>query len=208
MSTASPPRYLRDCMESTAPQVASTACVDSDCFIYVCQPFPSSFNFLRGARACGAQFKSRRGFGEEEHLHSQRGRRFLKGCLSLLLTRLTLQLMFVFQISVQLTKVLLHMENKYNISDFLRLRQATMVALTVTDCIPVWTHQTLFSSPRGIITISNLFILINPLLRFLIGDSVSNCGVLLFELQPSPAARYLGGERHHVPPADTFNDLT
>lgn len=46
--------------------------------------------------------------------------------------------LFVFQISVQLTKVLLHMENKYSINGFLTLRQATMVALTVTDCIPVW----------------------------------------------------------------------
>lgn len=44
---------------------------------------------------------------------------------------------FVFQISVQLTKVLLHMENKYSINGFLSLRQATMVAVTVTDCIPV-----------------------------------------------------------------------
>lgn len=45
--------------------------------------------------------------------------------------------MFVFQISVQLIKVLLHMENKYNLNDFLILRQAAMVALTVVDCIPV-----------------------------------------------------------------------
>lgn len=45
--------------------------------------------------------------------------------------------MFVYQISVQLTKVLLHMEDKYSIKGFLRLRQATMVAITVTDCVPV-----------------------------------------------------------------------
>lgn len=43
----------------------------------------------------------------------------------------------LFQISVQLTKVLLHMEDKYSIVCFLTLRQATMVALTVTDCITV-----------------------------------------------------------------------
>lgn len=42
-----------------------------------------------------------------------------------------------FQISVQMSKVLLHMEDKYNINGFLKLRQTTMVALTVTDCIPV-----------------------------------------------------------------------
>ncbi|XP_071398605.1 telomere length regulation protein TEL2 homolog isoform X2 [Centroberyx affinis] len=46
------------------------------------------------------------------------------------------------EISVQLTKVLLHMEDKYNIIDFLILRQATMVALTVTDCIPVTQYLT------------------------------------------------------------------
>lgn len=46
------------------------------------------------------------------------------------------------EISVQLTKVLLHMEDKYSINGFLTLRQATMVALTVTDCIPVTQYLT------------------------------------------------------------------
>lgn len=46
------------------------------------------------------------------------------------------------EISVQLTKVLLHMEDKYSITSFLSLRQATMVALTVTDCIPVTQYLT------------------------------------------------------------------
>ncbi|XP_076616930.1 telomere length regulation protein TEL2 homolog [Chaetodon auriga] len=46
------------------------------------------------------------------------------------------------EISVQLTKVLLHMEDKYSINGFLSLRQATMVALTVTDCIPVTQYLT------------------------------------------------------------------
>uniref|UniRef100_A0A3Q4AEX9 Telomere length regulation protein TEL2 homolog n=1 Tax=Mola mola TaxID=94237 RepID=A0A3Q4AEX9_MOLML len=46
------------------------------------------------------------------------------------------------EISVQLTKVLLHMENKYSINGFPSLRQATMVALTVTDCIPVTQYLT------------------------------------------------------------------
>jgi len=51
----------------------------------------------------------------------------------------TLQFMYVchFQISVQMTKVLLHMEDKHSINGFRNLRQSTMVALTVTDCIPV-----------------------------------------------------------------------
>ncbi|XP_029934081.1 telomere length regulation protein TEL2 homolog [Myripristis murdjan] len=46
------------------------------------------------------------------------------------------------EISVQLTKVLLHMEDKYSIAGFLALRQATMVALTVTDCVPVTQYLT------------------------------------------------------------------
>ncbi|XP_077358573.1 telomere length regulation protein TEL2 homolog isoform X2 [Festucalex cinctus] len=41
------------------------------------------------------------------------------------------------EISVQLSKVLLHMEDKYSINGFLALRQATMVALVVSDCVPV-----------------------------------------------------------------------
>ncbi|XP_035254843.1 telomere length regulation protein TEL2 homolog [Anguilla anguilla] len=41
------------------------------------------------------------------------------------------------EVSVQLTKVLLHLENKYNLPGFLSQRQAAMIALTVTDCIPV-----------------------------------------------------------------------
>nr|XP_020462027.1 telomere length regulation protein TEL2 homolog [Monopterus albus]XP_020462029.1 telomere length regulation protein TEL2 homolog [Monopterus albus] len=46
------------------------------------------------------------------------------------------------EISVQLTKVLLHMEDKYHINGFLTLRHATMVALTVIHCIPVTQYLT------------------------------------------------------------------
>ncbi|XP_034564097.1 telomere length regulation protein TEL2 homolog [Notolabrus celidotus] len=46
------------------------------------------------------------------------------------------------EISVQLTKVLLHMEDKYSISSFLNLRQAAMVALAVTDTVPVTQYLT------------------------------------------------------------------
>ncbi|XP_031699193.1 telomere length regulation protein TEL2 homolog [Anarrhichthys ocellatus] len=46
------------------------------------------------------------------------------------------------EVSVQLTKVLLHMEDKYSINGFLTLRQATMVALIVTDCISVTQYLT------------------------------------------------------------------
>lgn len=41
------------------------------------------------------------------------------------------------QVSVHLTKVLLHMEDRYGTLGFLRLRQAAMVALTVTDPVTV-----------------------------------------------------------------------
>ncbi|XP_019743457.1 telomere length regulation protein TEL2 homolog isoform X1 [Hippocampus comes] len=41
------------------------------------------------------------------------------------------------EISVQLSKVLLHMEDKYSINGFRGLRQAAMVALVVSDSIPV-----------------------------------------------------------------------
>uniref|UniRef100_A0A8C5EFV4 Telomere length regulation protein TEL2 homolog n=1 Tax=Gouania willdenowi TaxID=441366 RepID=A0A8C5EFV4_GOUWI len=46
------------------------------------------------------------------------------------------------EISVQMSKVLLHMEDKYNIQGFLILRHAAMVALAVTDCIPVTQYLT------------------------------------------------------------------
>ncbi|MEQ2167312.1 hypothetical protein GOODEAATRI_002851, partial [Goodea atripinnis] len=46
------------------------------------------------------------------------------------------------EISVQMTKVLLHMEDKYSIDGFLALRQAAMVALTVIDSVPVTQHLT------------------------------------------------------------------
>ncbi|XP_028989886.1 telomere length regulation protein TEL2 homolog [Betta splendens] len=46
------------------------------------------------------------------------------------------------EISVKMTKVLLHMEDKYSINGFRLLRQATMVALAVTDCIPVTQYLT------------------------------------------------------------------
>uniref|UniRef100_A0A3P8VV90 Telomere length regulation protein TEL2 homolog n=1 Tax=Cynoglossus semilaevis TaxID=244447 RepID=A0A3P8VV90_CYNSE len=46
------------------------------------------------------------------------------------------------EISVQFTKVLLHMEDKYNTRDFLALRQRSLVALIVTDCLPVTQYLT------------------------------------------------------------------
>uniref|UniRef100_A0A3B5KWP1 Telomere length regulation protein TEL2 homolog n=1 Tax=Xiphophorus couchianus TaxID=32473 RepID=A0A3B5KWP1_9TELE len=39
--------------------------------------------------------------------------------------------------NVQMTKVLLHMEDKFSVSGFLVLRQAAMVALTAVDSVPV-----------------------------------------------------------------------
>ncbi|KAM3859555.1 telomere length regulation protein TEL2 homolog [Diretmus argenteus] len=46
------------------------------------------------------------------------------------------------EVSVKLTSVLLQMENEYNIVGFLTLRQAAMVALTVTDPVPVTQYLT------------------------------------------------------------------
>ncbi|KAM4526112.1 telomere length regulation protein TEL2 homolog [Fundulus diaphanus] len=46
------------------------------------------------------------------------------------------------EISVQMTKVLLHMEDKYSIDGFLALRQAAMVALAVADSVPVTQYLT------------------------------------------------------------------
>ncbi|XP_039992125.1 telomere length regulation protein TEL2 homolog isoform X2 [Xiphias gladius] len=74
--------------------------------------------------------------------------RYLRDCLETLISsedpaRVELSLRVAESlISVQLTKVLLHMENKYSINGFLSLRQATMVALTATDCVPVTQYLT------------------------------------------------------------------
>ncbi|CAB1337863.1 unnamed protein product [Coregonus sp. 'balchen'] len=46
------------------------------------------------------------------------------------------------EVSVELSKVLLHMEDRYNTVGFLSLRQAAMVALTVTDSVPVTEYLT------------------------------------------------------------------
>lgn len=80
ISKASPPRYLRDCLESMAPQITSLwphllfeCCGTSSSSNIVLSVDPFSFNFLWGLGARGAQFESRKGFGEEERLRSQRG---------------------------------------------------------------------------------------------------------------------------------------
>uniref|UniRef100_A0A8C9SIY9 Telomere length regulation protein TEL2 homolog n=1 Tax=Scleropages formosus TaxID=113540 RepID=A0A8C9SIY9_SCLFO len=46
------------------------------------------------------------------------------------------------EVSVELTKVLLHLEDKYSTPSFLALRQAAMVALAVVDSIPVAEYLT------------------------------------------------------------------
>ncbi|XP_061563657.1 telomere length regulation protein TEL2 homolog isoform X2 [Cololabis saira] len=91
MSQASPPRYLRDCLE-----------------ILISSEDPERVELsLRGAES----LVRRNVFAAKE-------------------------------ISVQMTQVLLHMDDKYSIGGFLMLKQATMVALTVTDCIPVTQYLT------------------------------------------------------------------
>ncbi|KAM4623576.1 telomere length regulation protein TEL2 homolog [Polymixia lowei] len=91
MSQASPPRYLRDCLE---------ALVSSDDPLRVELSLRAAVGLVR------------------KNVSTTR------------------------EISVQLTKVLLHMEDKYSMVDFLTRRQAAMVALTVTDCIPVTQYLT------------------------------------------------------------------
>ncbi|XP_038157010.1 telomere length regulation protein TEL2 homolog [Cyprinodon tularosa] len=91
MSQASPPRYLRDCLETLISSEDSERVELS----------------LRAA----AGLVRRNVFAAKE-------------------------------ISVQMTKVLLHMEDKYSINGFLALRQAAMVALTVIDAIPVTQYLT------------------------------------------------------------------
>lgn len=84
--------------------------------------------------------------------------RYLRDCLEALLTsedaeRVELSMRSVEalvrknpstarEVSVQLTKVLLHMEDRYNMVGFWALRHATMVALVVTDCVPVTEYLT------------------------------------------------------------------
>lgn len=189
ISKASPPRYLRDCLESTAPRIIFIcpywltlwfkSCVTSSSSNIFWSVGPSSFNFLWGRGACGAQLEGRWGFGEEERLCNQGGMTAARQTcaaqfeqtsvlssvtpgvwgLNICYFQITFHtivhvcLLHLFQISVQLTKVLLHMEDKYSIIGFLSLRQATMVALTVTDCIPVWS----FTSSKFILITTLLY---------------------------------------------------
>lgn len=78
ISKASPPRYLRDCLESMAPPISSLfALYDHLCRILTpaCARVSnlSSFNILWGPRARGARFASCWEFGAEEQFCSQRG---------------------------------------------------------------------------------------------------------------------------------------
>lgn len=81
-----------------------------------------------------------------------------------------------------MSKVLLHMDDKYNINGFLYLRQATMVALTVTDCIPVClpSLNKLHTAPQTFTHNQTVF------LCPLVGGSLFNHRVLLLELQSAP----------------------
>uniref|UniRef100_A0A3P9Q0U2 Telomere length regulation protein TEL2 homolog n=1 Tax=Poecilia reticulata TaxID=8081 RepID=A0A3P9Q0U2_POERE len=64
-------------------------------------------------------------------------------CLSARMDLSGTKLKFEVQsISVQMTKVLLHMEDRFSVSGFLVLRQAAMVALTAVDSVPVTQYLT------------------------------------------------------------------
>ncbi|XP_077595067.1 telomere length regulation protein TEL2 homolog [Stigmatopora nigra] len=95
---------------------------------------------------------------EDQELKKSSPPRYLRDCLENLISsedpeRVELSLMVAEslvrknafatkEVSVQLTKVLLHMEDKYNINGFQALRQASMVALVVTDSLPVTEYLT------------------------------------------------------------------
>lgn len=209
-SQTSPPRYLRDCLESMAPQnILNWSNHQKQTkwwllFWNTLSVNAPSFDILWGRDTCGAQFEGCWEFGEEERLCSQRGMTAtqLVQCPKVSDLQITLHVVVLpcfcnFQISVQLTKVLLHMEDKYSINCFLSYRQATMVALAVTDSIPVWSSTSgsaLFSFSYQYMCLSFITLLNNVSLCSLKGDAVFDHRVLLFELQSSPAARYLGGE--------------
>lgn len=94
----------------------------------------------------------------DQELSQARPPRYLRDCLDALLTsedpthvELSLRaaeglvrknISTTREVSVKMTKVLLHMEDKFSTPGFLSLRLATMVSLAVTDCIPVTKYLT------------------------------------------------------------------
>ncbi|XP_056153116.1 telomere length regulation protein TEL2 homolog [Lampris incognitus] len=94
----------------------------------------------------------------DQEMSEARPPRYLRDCLEVLVSsedpvRVELSLRAVEdlvrknisttrEVSVQLTKVLLYMVDKYSIAGFLVLKQAAMVALAVTDCLPVVQYLT------------------------------------------------------------------
>lgn len=176
MSIASPPRYLRDCLECTVPLTQAST------FSPHCHSAGVRFDVWFLALTLSALISSedpmrvelslraaenlvrRNVFAAKEVRKTQEeeaGQCLVltqKRAILLFITKLISHtVMFAFQISVQLTKVLLHMEDKYSINGFRSLRQATMVAITVTHCVPVgsqlplclnislWVDQSFFS---------------------------------------------------------------
>lgn len=81
MSRASPPRYLRDCLEGRVLFIQTSTfspdwLINSPVVIFAfLSSDMCSSNFLWGLSACGAQSKSCWGFGEEECLCRQRGKK-------------------------------------------------------------------------------------------------------------------------------------
>lgn len=160
ISRASPPRYLRDCLESMAPQIPFIQTSPPLLNVMFLAPTPIFFFIFWPTHPAlissedpvrvelslrVAEDLVRKNVFAAREVWQQHTTEILFQTIVFLqkhvvpyLTMAAFFCFFVLQISVQLTKVLLHMENKYSIDGFLSLRQATMVAVTVTDCIPVW----------------------------------------------------------------------
>lgn len=72
----------------------------------------------------------------------------------------------LFQVSVQMSKVLLHLEDRYNTVGFYKLRQNAMVALTVTHTQPVrlsrHTHHTQHFSKTECLGVSAVIVMLCP----------------------------------------------
>lgn len=137
---ASPPRYLRDCLESTAPPISSLSYMITYCCLLI-PPFPYVWTYLvlvssEDAARVELALKAAETLVRKNTFAAREVWRE-RYCTFPLEDAPIAGVFVCFQISVQMSKVLLHMEDKYSINNFLYLRQATMVALAVTDCIPV-----------------------------------------------------------------------
>lgn len=72
-----------------------------------------------------------------------------------------------------MTKVLLHMEDKFSVSGFLVLRQAAMVALTAVDSVPVRLWLVLFVQPDRVTHRKSIRLCLSQVTQFLTAEFYS-----------------------------------